>query len=153
MGATDCFFFGCWSRPGHFLVRQGGRSVGYREEQAIVYFAEVDGEPMHLDGTLAPLLVDGRIRWAAQDPKRLRYKQECPQGHFLLHHLPNGYTAISWWDRTQGDTRGACNSTVLLKGEHDADSMLRAAQQHFPEVLSNLEQAGVRLIQLFPEAR
>jgi len=68
--------------------------------------------------------------------------QECPQGQFLLHVLDNGFTAIQWWDRCQGDTRGACNSTVLLEGQHTAEEVLAAAREHFPHVLENLERGG-----------
>ena len=40
-----------------------------------------------------------RAEWLAHG--RYNHLGECPQGQFLLHHLPNGFTAIAWWDRTQ----------------------------------------------------
>jgi hypothetical protein len=57
--------------------------------------------------------------------------EECPQGQFLRHVLDSGYTAISWWDRTQYDKRGAINSTILLEGEHTSDEVLAAGREHF----------------------
>lgn len=69
-------------------------------------------------------------------------------GQSLLHHLDTGFTAIQWWDRCQGDTRGACNSTVLLEGKHTAEEMLAALREHFPHVLANLEKAGVKLVEV-----
>jgi hypothetical protein len=75
---------------------------------------------------------------------------EYPQGQFLVHHLDSGYTAMAWWDRCQGDTRGACNSTILLEGRHTAEEMLAALQKHFPHVLANLEKHGVKLVEVNP---
>jgi hypothetical protein len=62
--------------------------------------------------------------------------------------LDTGYTAISWWDRNQGDTRGACNSTVLLEGTHTADEMVAALREHFPHVAANLAKAGIELVEV-----
>lgn len=73
---------------------------------------------------------------------------ECPQGQFLRHTF-HGYTLLQWWDRCQGDKRGACNSTVLLEGEHSTEEMLAALKEHFPHVLANLEKAGVQLVEVF----
>lgn len=121
---------------------------------------EFYGDRVHLDSTLAPRVhqpwygADGFICWASkgktqEERSRITYRsEECPQGQFLLHHLDNGFTAIQWWDRCQGDTRGACNSTILLEGEHDAATMLAALAEHFPHVLENLKKAGVELVEI-----
>jgi len=77
-----------------------------------------------------------------------RWLDECPQGQFLRHQLL-GYTLIQWWDRCQGDKRGACNSTVLLEGEHTTEEMLAALALHFQHVLENLKRAGVELVEVF----
>lgn len=89
----------------------------------------------------------GSARQDRRKQSRVEYEydsEEFPQGEFLLHHLDNGYTAIQWWDRCQGDTRSGCNSTVLVKGVHTAAEMLEALRQHFPHVVANLERAGIR---------
>jgi len=119
---------------------------------------EYYGDQIHLDGTLAPRRNrEGGICWEGQgktDNERSRIKSnsgECPQGQYLLHVLDNGFTAIQWWDRRQGDGRGACNSTVLLEGVHAADEMVAALEQQFPHVLSNLKNAGVELVELSKE--
>ena len=76
-------------------------------------------------------------RWGAR---------ECDQGLFLLHVLDNGFTAIQWWDRNQGDTRGACNSTILLEGVHtSAEMVLAAGKATFPHVFENLAKAKIEL--------
>ncbi len=86
---------------------------------------------------------------AAEQRQRITYDStEFPQGQFLLHYLDTGYTAIQWWDRCQGDTRGACNSTVLLEGRHTAHEMLAALVKHLPHVLDNLTKAGIALVEV-----
>ncbi len=146
-----CFYFGCWNDPGHYLWLPGGR----KHYGAATYY----GSRVHLDGTLAPrrLRRTGALCWQGQGPdsdarERIGYdSEECPQGQFLRHVLDSGFTAIQWWDRCQGDTRGACNSTILLEGEHDTPRMLEALRVNFPHVLENLTRAGIELIEVLPQ--
>jgi hypothetical protein len=160
---TDrCLYFGCWNEPGHFLYLPGGGSA--REHRLESYGK---GE-VHLDGTLAPRrirrgtsaicratgLTWGDICWEGmgrtrEDRQRIHYDaDECPQGEFLLHQLDTGFTAIQWWDRTQGDGRGACNGTLLLEGRRTSAELLAALAAHFPHVLANLTKAGVSLVEV-----
>jgi len=145
-----CFYFGCWNnKPGHYLRAADGHPYGGKD--LLEYY---DGR-RHIDGTLAPRRTDdGDLCWSGQgakleDCQRITFRSiEYPQGQFLLHHLDNGFTAIQWWDRTQGDGRGACNSTILLEGRHTADEMLAALEQYFPSVLQNLTKAGIKLLEV-----
>jgi hypothetical protein len=123
---------------------------------------EYFGDHVHLDGNLAPRIVRRSpevLCWAGRGKtvEERRYLQhessECIQGQFLLHLLDTGYTAIAWWDRTQGDSRSGCNSTVLLEGEHTAEDMLTALRTHFPTVLANLTKAGVQLVDVSDQVR
>lgn len=152
---TRCFYFGCWNEPGHYLFGRGGSGVSYAAQEAIVYFTDAEGKRCHLDGSLAPRKLrwprseaDGQLCWAAQGRvpgSHLEIRNnsnEYPQGHYLRHVLDNGFTAVQWWDRCQGDTRGACNSTILLAGEHTAEEMLEAGRRAFPHVFENLERGG-----------
>ena len=153
-----CFYFGCWNQPGHY-IRESPKNpprppdTTYDQRHQIEYY----GDHVHLDSTLAPrCTTQSKMVWAGQGKTREERNQlihksfECDQGQFLHHHLDNGYTAIQWWDRTQGDTRGACNSTVLLEGRHTADEMVAALAEHFPSVLANLTKAGVTLQEVHP---
>jgi len=143
-----CFYFGCWNKPGHFLAGPDGCWPG-REFARLEYYGE--DRAMHLDGTLAPRRMRGtdELCWRGMGDGRIEYRSdECPEGQFLLHVLDTGYTAIQWWDRRQGDRRGACNSTILLEGQHTAEEMLVALQEHFPHVLANLTKAGVALVEV-----
>jgi hypothetical protein len=155
-----CYYFGCWSDAGHFLHRPGGG----REYRAEVeeFGASPFGHTSYkwsLDGTLAPRTDGNRIVWAAQAKSEEEYfrlvygTQECPQGQFLIHRLDNGYAAMAWWDRTQGDTRGGCNSVLLLQGSHEAPAMLAALHGHFPNVVENLARAGIDLVPVRPSTK
>lgn len=148
-----CYYFGCWNEAGHFLHSSGRGHI----DRDVYRRIERYGEGVHLDGSLAPRRNrEGGICWEGQgktQDERGRIHSnsgECAQGKYLLHVLPNGFTAIQWWDRCQGDTRGACNSTVLLEGTHAADEMVAALAQHFPHVLENLKKHGVELVNVTP---
>ncbi len=149
-----CLFFGCWNGPGHFVFDTNGQN-------ARPYgIGEYYGDRIHLDGTLAPRKSrrDGLLCWAGQGetPDRrnsITYNSdEHPQGQFLRHVLDSGFTAIQWWDRQQGDSRGACNSTLLLEGAHSTEEMLAALHLHFPHVVANLTKGGVALVEVVAPA-
>lgn len=144
---TECLFFGCWNRPGHHLVGPGGARHGLENDFAWVL--ECD-----LDGYFAPKRKrSGALAWGHAKNNAQTYDYELanaveyPQGQFL-RHVHKGFTLIQWWDRCQGDGRGACNSTVLLEGEHTTEEMLAALAEHFPHVLANLKRAGVELVEV-----
>lgn len=155
---TDrCFYFGCWNRPGHYMHRPDGR---WDHSNGLEYY----GGGRHLDSSLAPrrtkamygrsgggIVYSGSTSIKAAGQRITYDSEECPQGQFLRHDLDSGFTAISWWDRQQGDGRGACNSTILLEGAHTSEEMLAALAEHFPHVLANLEKAGVKLVEVQPE--
>lgn len=147
------FFFGCWNTAGHYLFVPGGQSAylaGFQEEDRKLVRV-FDG---HVDGGLAPrwngakesITFEASTIWR-EDSIRVRRLEEMPQGHYLIHHT-NGYTYMSWWDRNQGDTRGACNSTFILEGTHDAVKMFDELCVRFPHVVENLRKAEVPLRQV-----
>lgn len=157
--AERCLFFGCWNEPGHFLVAAGKRRLA--EVDAGLEYYDTGGHRHHLDSTLAPRKMaarygrpGGALVWSGSaanrdDAQRITYdSEEYPQGQFLRHYLSSGFTAIQWWDRCQGDKRGACNSTILLQGDHTSEEMLAALAEHFPHVLENLKRAGVELVEV-----
>lgn len=102
----------------------------------------------------------GKISCGAGNPddrntsQRYSYRsEELPQGCFLYHRIRSSsgrvYSMISWWDRTQGDERGACNSTFIVPGTHDAEQLLVWLPVAFPLQVQRLTAAGVRLVQVF----
>lgn len=145
----DCYYYGCWNRPGRFVHIPNGLRVFHGE---IHLFGNRN---IHIDCNLAPRRgPDGRIGFAGMVLLR-RFREEyfalsseCPHGQFLRHELDNGFTAIQWWDRCQGDTRPGCNSTILLRGIHTSEEMLAALHLHFPHVAANLKAKGVELVEV-----
>ncbi len=153
-----CLYMGSWGGPGMYLWVPGGRHAP-EGLHLIEYYRKRE---LHLDSTLAPRLMKpmygrpgGRLIWEGQgltreERQHLHYSsEECPQGQFLRHELDNGFTAVSWWDRTQGDARGAINSTVLLEGVRTSEEVLAAGRASFPIVFENLRKSGIELVELF----
>jgi len=113
----------------------------------------------HIDGWFAPKRGrSGKLCWQAQAKTveedhalhwDIRDSAEYPQGQFLRHRHGK-WSLLQWWDRAQGDKRGACNSSILLEGEHTTEELLAALKEHFPHVLANLDKAGVELVEVFP---
>ena len=153
-----CFYFGCWNEPGHYFFGPGGARPA-RADYAAEYYVGRGGTRQHLDSTLAPRIHPyGGLCYSggavdADELQRIRYAEERPQGQFLLHVLSNGFTAIQWWDRHQGDKRSACNSTILLEGTHTADEMIQALCQNFANVKARLNMAGVDLVDVTSELK
>lgn len=139
-------FFGCWNEPGHYLVGPGKQRSGLPNDEAW-------GLSCALDSMFAPKRKNGGpVVWGRSDNARDwdRYNaSECPQGQFLRHRYGK-WSLLQWWDRCQGDKRGACNSTILLEGEHTTEELLAALAEHFPHVLENLKKHGVELVEVFP---
>lgn len=153
---SGTMYFGVWGQAGHYLFHPGGRLV-YGDDRGVVYYGH--GGRRHLDGTLAPRARKGSggLVWTGAFPPDDHveyYSDEYPQGQYLHHVLDNGYSAIQWWDRCQGDRRGGCNSTVLLLGVHDAQTVEAAARECFPEVIARLRAGGFELVSVVgPSAR
>ncbi len=149
-----CFFFGVGPGGGHHVHGPEYSFVPYAVAEQVSHYHSV--EQRHLDGTLAPRKTErggstffaGDGKFSRRDDPREYRSYELPQGQYLHHHLSNGFSAVQWWDRVQGDKRGACNSTILLEGKHDAETVLAAGRKHFPKVFENLKAAGIELVEV-----
>ena len=146
-----CYYFGCWREAGHFLWAPGGQSVHYTERGKIENY----GNPrIHIDGTLAPRWINGVVGWQgmpAKDERERRsfeHGQELRDGRYLSHRLDNGYSALAWWDRHQGDNRPGSNCVLLLEGDQNAQQILAAGRIHFALVFENLKKAGIELVEV-----
>lgn len=151
------WWFGCWLKPGHHLVGEDGQW----ESATDCPLYRCDGA---LDGGYAPRKIryrhalpiairdDGLVfSQIGGDDSKLRHdimyrSDELPQGQALWHGDVRGCTLLSWWDRTQGDTRGNCNSTFIVAGHHHANDMMRMFSERFPRQAQRLKDAGVELV-------
>ncbi len=110
MSATSrMYYFGCWQAVGHYLHTVTGFRIGMYAvpEDFPCPFAALDG------GILPPRLpqVEGRA---------------------TLVHV-NGWTLLSFWDRSV-DTRGGSCSTFVVRGQHTFAEACALAQEGFPLV-------------------
>jgi hypothetical protein len=149
-----CLYFGSLKGDGHCLYGHDGFSFWNGD------VARPGGT--HIDGSLAPrkVRVGSKSYYNLEKPSQLIWtsmpegdharlegdSEECPQGQFLLHILTDGFTAIQWWGRCQGDTRPGSNSTLLLSGIHSAEEVIAAGKRHFPKVFERLEMNHVQLV-------
>lgn len=146
---TRSWWHGCWLDSGHHLFTRNGKSAHD------VFPFDQD----RLDGGYAPRKVDStykidysqrfdNIEQRESHRRRLEYQsEELPQGQFLRHVI-EGFTVITWWDRTQGDTRSGCNSCYIVEGDHTSEQMLKWFPKHFPKQAAQLEKAGVKLVEV-----
>lgn len=65
------------------------------------------------------------------------------QGHARLTHVA-GWTVIAWWDRT-GDSRGGCNSALLIPALVGWEQGLELGRAACPALFQRLARAGVTL--------
>jgi len=137
-----CLFFGCWGQPGHCLIAPSGTSrTGLPSDEAWALAEALDGAFAPRRGRDGAIVCGNHYVYEG----RAYGTEECAQGEFLRHRLGK-WSLLQWWDRCQGDTRGACNSTILLEGERTTAELLQALETRFPSVLENLKQHGVKLV-------
>lgn len=156
------WWHGCWLKPGHYLFDRRGRSDPGMDPCPLGRGSDV----FWLDGGVAPRRATPRARLPFEIPAdRMVYRrmagddgdprwrieresEEAAQGEFLLHAIA-GCTVAAWWDRTQGDTRGACNSCLIVEnppgGAWCANEMLELFPRLFPRQAERLAAAGVSL--------
>lgn len=157
------WWHGCWLEAGHYLHDVDGRNDRRMIRCPLQPTGSMYDAP-YLDGGLAPRRLrdrfyprlpfpapDDRIVYTLQGGAAWeqrygveRASDECPQGEFLLHAVA-GCTIAAWWDRTQGDERGACNSCLIVEGDHEDSAMLALFPQLFPRQATRLAAAGVEL--------
>ena len=113
-------YFGPWAEAGHFLFQEGGR-----------YFRGLLPTRFPWDPWSANNGIDGQLQTGCflRDGLWKSGKQE--EGEALLHHK-NGWTALSFWDRSV-DKRGGCNSTYFAEGTFTFEQMIQMAKTRFSE--------------------
>lgn len=105
------FYFGCWHDVGHFMRAPNKHADSHREAAE---FAWKNPWSHDIDGRLCP------------DGSQI-------EGRALIHHK-EGWTALSFWDRSVDKRRGS-NSNFLAKGDHSFETMLTLAEEYFPDIL------------------
>lgn len=126
------FYFGCVDTAGHYLWKptQWGPRRAFATSDPASEYTPWGRDGAGLDGMLAP-----------HENRRCQYLKngfgcQCSQtqGITAVHHK-DGWTAISFWDRSV-DKRGGCNSTFLAEGEFNFEEMVELAKVNFPTVMA-----------------
>lgn len=112
-------YFGPLKESGHFFFNDQGQSEMTIDLKGVPWRTQED----HVDGTLQPGVICERGYWHGTTPQ--------VEGPAVVHHK-NGWTALSFWDRTI-DTRPGCSSTYLAEGTFTFEEMVEFAKTRFPE--------------------
>lgn len=126
VAATRFYFFGVLQQVGHYWHPAEVHTQNF-----------VDYRPAgcpwgdysrQIDGTLCRPMLGGRKRGEEVG------KEDQVEGLAWLH-VKDGWTALSYWDRSGPDTRFGCNSNFIAEGLFDFKQMLELARKHFPTVI------------------
>ncbi len=119
----ECYYFGCQKYAGHYWWTPSGKQYDVRE----LVGPNIDPR---IDGGFCPNTSEDRTKpWQRTGPE--------VEGEAKLHQV-DGWTILSFWDRSV-DTRSACNSNFVVRGEHTFEEVLEAARRDFPQVLERLK--------------
>lgn len=104
---TKVLFYGIWSDDGHFLHFPGGDAVGQRRR-------ELPQELQYPDGTFCrPIQAQGICRI----------------------NFVEGWTILSFWDRSAIDKRPGCNSNFMAFGRHNFEAMKKLIEINYPSIV------------------
>ena len=98
------YYFGCWDRPGHYLVTPNGETISY-------YTNDIPW--VEKDGPLCP-----------EDTRK--------EGIVKIHHK-DGWTAAAFWDNSI-DHRSGSNSVLFVEGILDITDIISTFKESFPQI-------------------
>jgi len=110
---SEVFYFGAIGGPGHYLhsARAGSDFAGAKAAHRLLH----------------------RNPWGVAIDAGLCPPGPQVEGQALLHHK-NGWTALSFWDRS-ADHRGGSCSTLLINGTFDFETLMTMAREEWPAVM------------------
>lgn len=121
---VECYYFGYVKGCGHTFCLP--RNSGY------------NGSPYDLERVVGAALarggLDGKLCWNSPRGERDQYARRDENEGRAFRTSHGGWTAVAFWDRSQGDPRGACNTAFLARGDLTFSQVIRAAKHAWPEV-------------------
>jgi hypothetical protein len=111
------YYFGCWEDVGHYM-RSSSSDRSLESCRAEHDFMYTNPWGTNIDGGLCP-------------------KGPQNEGAALVHQK-DGWTALSFWDRSV-DSRLGSNSNFLAEGTFDLAQMIAIAKEHFPTVMERIK--------------
>lgn len=135
--AIRAYFFGCWSRSGHFLFDTNGRNMERRVREQVLPWDKIDGflQPhwQHVYGYYE----DEKPCWKYRDRTGSdNYRTTDHQGESLLH-FKDGWNLLAMWDSSV-DSRTGCNANFIFYDDGRQipfEEMVELARTHFPSVV------------------
>lgn len=111
---------------GHFVreVHTDGRVGGMLALRAMELDARFPAPLRERHGSLYPWRY-----WERPDSQR-----EQVEG-VVVHELHDGWTLVSWWDRS-ADHRGGCCATFLVEGAHTSAEAVALARERYPALFA-----------------
>lgn len=128
--AQEWYYFGCGRGPGHYLFREGMRSVGRTDNQDRVLSKLNRGV---FDGLLAPLVHPVALYQATYN---------------VLEGM--GFAVVAWHDQSE-DKRAGSNSAIFapitsFATAYTYEQILHIGQEKFPQVFARLPQPLTRWV-------
>lgn len=119
---AEVYYFGCDGQAGHHLrATSGWRTLSSHDAQRLRVPAD-----HALDGGAAFL--------PYPEKKGVGALTYCPA---------NDLTVLAWWGNPW-DERGAVNNAVMVRGQHDFDSLWSAFEKAFPNIAPKLSKPTIR---------
>src|SRR5579862_26022 len=112
MSEIKMFYFGPWDQAGHYMRSDDHPPQDLEGWRAVSHFTYTNPWGRSIDGSLAP-------------------PDTHMEGFARVHHK-DGWTALSFWDRTI-DSRPGSHSTYLAEGYYTFDQMVEFASKRFAE--------------------
>lgn len=124
------YYFGTLLRAGHVLRSADGHRVTDVEASRLPRRGTLWHAGAQFDGHFAP----GRRRKGGD---AYPIEEDQIEGWAELTHN-QGYTVLSWWDRSQ-DVRYGCNASIIASGTHDEAGMLEIGRRCFVQIMGRCE--------------
>lgn len=126
---VTAYYFGCWRSLGHYLWNRGTDGHPYsasRDERRLLGGPTFSREPE------PPV-----IPWGYSLDGGLLKDKSLRQGEAVVERR-DGWTAVSFWDRSV-DSRPGSSSTFVFDAELDDDAALATARELFPPIFARFD--------------
>lgn len=121
------FYFGCWIEAGHYLWHRGADGSPVKKyDRGESRRRLLGGHPHSTDA------MQGEIPWGYGLDGGLLKGRSLQQGEAVSEQR-DGWTALSFWDRSV-DSRGGSSSTFVFDTLLTPDDALAAAREAFPPI-------------------
>lgn len=127
------FYFGCWECPGHRLWHRGSGGTPIQTYDR----GESERRLLGVSAIMRDGPTTGEIPWGYSLDGGLLKGRSHAEGEAVVEQR-DGWTALSFWDRSVDSRPGSC-STFVFDAPLAPEEALAAAREAFPPVFERLE--------------